>query len=191
MSRRRARTSRSAAPGWSIPRRDARVRARSSCAAACSRRSPGWTATRPTGSSPTASSWPRASSTSTPTCASLATRMPRRSRAGLAAAAHGGFTTVCAMPNTAPALDEPGVLAQDPGRRRRVRLAGRAAGLRRGHGRAGRGAAGRPGRAGRRRRRRVLRRRPAHRIRTDPAGRAGLRRCARAADRRALPRTPR
>jgi dihydroorotase len=30
---------------------------------------------------------------------------------GLAAAAHGGFTTVCAMPNTHPALDEPGVLA--------------------------------------------------------------------------------
>jgi dihydroorotase len=30
---------------------------------------------------------------------------------GLAAAAHGGFTTVCAMPNTTPALDEPGVLA--------------------------------------------------------------------------------
>jgi dihydroorotase len=30
---------------------------------------------------------------------------------GLAAAAHGGFTTVCAMPNTLPALDEPGVLA--------------------------------------------------------------------------------
>ncbi len=30
---------------------------------------------------------------------------------GLAAAAHGGFTTVCAMPNTEPALDEPGVLA--------------------------------------------------------------------------------
>ncbi|HET8786906.1 MAG TPA: dihydroorotase [Candidatus Limnocylindrales bacterium] len=30
---------------------------------------------------------------------------------GLAAAAHGGFTTVCAMPNTSPALDEPGVLA--------------------------------------------------------------------------------
>ena len=36
---------------------------------------------------------------------------------GLAAAAHGGFTTVCAMPNTTPALDEPGVLA-------RVRAAG-------------------------------------------------------------------
>ncbi len=30
---------------------------------------------------------------------------------GLAAAAHGGFTTVCAMPNTTPCLDEPGVLA--------------------------------------------------------------------------------
>ncbi len=29
---------------------------------------------------------------------------------GCAAAAHGGFTTVCLMPNTAPALDEPGVL---------------------------------------------------------------------------------
>jgi len=31
---------------------------------------------------------------------------------GLAAAAHGGFTTVCAMPDTTPALDEPGVLAR-------------------------------------------------------------------------------
>lgn len=31
---------------------------------------------------------------------------------GLAAAAHGGFTTVCAMPNTEPTLDEPGVLAR-------------------------------------------------------------------------------
>jgi dihydroorotase len=30
---------------------------------------------------------------------------------GLAAAAHGGFTAVCAMPNTTPPLDEPGVLA--------------------------------------------------------------------------------
>jgi dihydroorotase len=29
---------------------------------------------------------------------------------GLAAAAHGGFTTVCLMPNTDPAVDEPGVL---------------------------------------------------------------------------------
>ena len=31
---------------------------------------------------------------------------------GLAAAAHGGFTTVCVMPNTAPALDDPAVLAR-------------------------------------------------------------------------------
>ena len=31
---------------------------------------------------------------------------------GLAAAAHGGFTTVCAMPNTTPTLDEPSVLAR-------------------------------------------------------------------------------
>lgn len=31
---------------------------------------------------------------------------------GLAAAGHGGFTTVCAMPNTEPALDEPGVLTR-------------------------------------------------------------------------------
>jgi dihydroorotase len=31
---------------------------------------------------------------------------------GLAAAAHGGFTAICAMPNTTPALDEPSVLAR-------------------------------------------------------------------------------
>jgi len=31
---------------------------------------------------------------------------------GLAAAAHGGFTTVCAMPNTTPTLDEPSVLGR-------------------------------------------------------------------------------
>ncbi len=31
---------------------------------------------------------------------------------GVAAAGHGGFTTVCLMPNTTPALDEPGVLAR-------------------------------------------------------------------------------
>jgi len=31
---------------------------------------------------------------------------------GLAAAAHGGFTTVCLMPNTTPAADEPGVVAR-------------------------------------------------------------------------------
>ena len=37
---------------------------------------------------------------------------------GLAAAAHGGFTTVCLMPNTTPALDDPAVLAADPRRPR-------------------------------------------------------------------------
>jgi dihydroorotase len=31
---------------------------------------------------------------------------------GLAAAAHGGFTTVCAMPNTEPTVDEPSVLGR-------------------------------------------------------------------------------
>ena len=31
---------------------------------------------------------------------------------GLSAAAHGGFTTVCLMPNTMPALDDPAVLAR-------------------------------------------------------------------------------
>jgi dihydroorotase len=31
---------------------------------------------------------------------------------GLAAAAHGGFTTVCAMPNTTPPADEPGILSR-------------------------------------------------------------------------------
>ena len=58
-----------------------------------------------------ASSSRPASSTSTPTCASRATRTPRRSRP----ARRGGprrVHDVCAMPNTTPALDEPGVLAQ-------------------------------------------------------------------------------
>src|SRR3954447_7444520 len=31
---------------------------------------------------------------------------------GLAAAAHGGFTTVCAMPNTEPPADDPGVIGR-------------------------------------------------------------------------------
>ena len=31
---------------------------------------------------------------------------------GVVAAAHGGFTTVCLMPNTTPAIDEPGVVAR-------------------------------------------------------------------------------
>ena len=43
---------------------------------------------------------------------------------GLAAAAHGGFTTVCAMPNTTPALDEPGVLARIRAAGGRERVAG-------------------------------------------------------------------
>ena len=76
---------------------------------------------------------------------------------GLAAAAHGGFTTVCAMPNTDPALDEPGVLA-------RVRAAAVASGspvelLAHGAvtaGRAGEQLSAHRG-AGRRRRRRLLR----------------------------------
>ena len=34
---------------------------------------------------------------------------------GLAAAAHGGFTTVCLMPNTTPALDDPAILARVQG----------------------------------------------------------------------------
>jgi dihydroorotase len=33
-------------------------------------------------------------------------------RSGCAAAAHGGFTTVCVMPNTSPPLDDPGIVAQ-------------------------------------------------------------------------------
>lgn len=40
---------------------------------------------------------------------------------GLAAAAHGGFTTVCLMPNTTPAIDEPSVVS-------RVRAAAAASG---------------------------------------------------------------
>jgi dihydroorotase len=40
---------------------------------------------------------------------------------GSAAAAHGGFSAVCVMPNTSPALDEPGVLA-------RIRAAAEASG---------------------------------------------------------------
>ena len=57
---------------------------------------------------------------------------------GLAAAAHGGFTTVCAMPNTTPALDEPGVLARIRAAGGRERVAGRAARPRRRDGRPGR-----------------------------------------------------
>ena len=42
---------------------------------------------------------------------------------GLAAAAHGGFTTVCLMPNTTPAIDDPSVVA-------RIRSAAEASGRR-------------------------------------------------------------
>ena len=31
---------------------------------------------------------------------------------GVAAAAHGGFTTICVMPNTTPATDDPGIVAR-------------------------------------------------------------------------------
>ena len=103
---------------------------------------------------------------------------------GLAAAAHGGFTTVCAMPNTDPPLDEPGVLA-------RIRGAAAASGspvellaLRRGDRRAQGRPAGRARRARRRRRRGLLGRRRARSLATDPAQRPGLRRHGRAADRR-------
>ena len=51
-------------------------------------------------------------STCTRTYASPATRTRRRSRSGLAAAAHGGFTTVCAMANTEPPLDRAAALRE-------------------------------------------------------------------------------
>ena len=108
---------------------------------------------------------------------------------GLAAAAHGGFTTVCAMPNTTPTLDEPGVLA-------RIRAAGAASGspvelLAHGAVTVGprRRDARRARRAGGCGRRRVPRRRRAGPVGLDPARRAGLCGRARAADRRS-PRGP-
>ena len=71
-----------------------RGRARTPIPACRASTAPGW-------------SWPRASATSTPTSARPEARARRRSESGTRAAAHGGFTTVCAMPNTDPALDEP------------------------------------------------------------------------------------
>ena len=188
--RSRARTSRSAGPGWSIRRRAARGRARSSSATGSSRRSPGSTGADAEGVEPDGV-------VVAPGFIDLHAhlREPGNEDAetvaiGLAAAAHGGFTTVCAMPNTTPALDEPGVLAG-------VRAAADASGSpvellahRGGDGRTGRGAAGGARRAGRRRRRRLLGRRGAGPVRVDPARGAGLRGRARAADRRARRRTP-
>ena len=110
---------------------------------------------------------------------------------GLAAAAHGGFTTVCAMPNTTPALDEPGVLA-------RVRAAAAASGspvelLAHGAvtaGRRGRDAGG-ARRAGRRGRRRVQRRRRAGRAASRSCDRARLRRARSGCRSSTTPRTRR
>ena len=78
---------------------------------------------------------------------------------GLAAAAHGGFTTVCLMPNTTPAIDEPSVVARIRSLGARLGLAGPGARPRRRDGRPGRGDPRRARGAGRCRRRRVLGRR--------------------------------
>ena len=103
---------------------------------------------------------------------------------GQAAAAHGGFTVVCAMPNTTPAADEPSVLERGAGCRDRVRLAGRGAAVRRGERGPGGRDAGGPRRAGRRRRRRLLGRRRAGADRDAPPPGAPVRRDVRAAGRR-------
>ena len=55
---------------------------------------------------------PRDSSTFTRTCASPGSRIRRRSRRGAHAALRGGFTTICAMPNTEPAIDSPGLVVE-------------------------------------------------------------------------------
>ena len=130
-------------------------------------------------------SWSRrASSTCTPHLREPGNEDAETIATGLAAAAHGGFTTVCAMPNTTPALDEPGGARADPRRPRRVRVAGRAARLRRGDGRPGGETARRARRAGGRRRGRVLATTGRRSVRGAPAERAGVRGRARAADRR-------
>ena len=138
-------------------RRDARARARSSSGTGSSRRSPGWPGRDADGIDADGV-------VVAPGFIDLHAhlREPGNEDAetiatGLAAAAHGGFTTVCAMPNTTPALDEPGVLAQVRAAAVASRLAGRAARLRRGDGRAGRGAARGARRARRRGRRRASR----------------------------------
>ena len=110
---------------------------------------------------------------------------------GLAAAAHGGFTTVCAMPNTTPPIDHAAMVSAALARPRRVRLAGPAAAVRRDHARAGRGAAGAAGRARGGRRRRLLRRRLAGAAPRAVPERARLRGRARACRSSITPRTSR
>ena len=75
-------------------------------------RSPGSTATTPMASTRPASWWRPASSTCTSHLREPGNEDAETVASGLAAAAHGGFTTVCAMPNTTPTLDEPGVLTR-------------------------------------------------------------------------------
>ena len=116
----------------------------------------------------------RASSTSTSTCASRAARTRRRSRRGTRAAAAGGFTAVCAMPNTEPVNDCAEVTRAIL---ERAKAGGRGARLshRRHHPRVeGRGA-GRVRRPAGGGLRRGLRRRPARGERADDAPRARVR----------------
>ncbi len=65
-----------------------------------------------------------------PTCASQVSRSPRRSfeesetiATGARAALRGGFTTICAMANTTPAIDSPGLVAEVIERGRTARAA--------------------------------------------------------------------
>ena len=121
----------------------------------------------------------------TRTSASPATRTRRRSPPGLAAAAHGGFTTVCAhaqhdaRASTSRASSRGSVQPpRRPGRPSGLLVHGAVTVGSRG------GAARRPRRAGGRRRRRLLRRRIAGQAAPAPAQRARVRGRARAADRR-------
>ena len=108
---------------------------------------------------------------------------------GLAAAAHGGFTTVCLMPNTTPAIDEPSVVARvraaaaASGSPVRVLVHGAVTAGRTGETLAALGELADAGVVG------FSRRRVAGALRRDPAQRARVRRGARAADRRP-PRGP-
>ena len=104
--------SRSAGPGWSTRSPGARARARSSSATGSSRPSTWLEGAEADGIGPDGV-------VVAPGFLDLHVhlREPGNEDAetvasGLAAAAHGGFTTVCAMPNTTPAADEPGVFAR-------------------------------------------------------------------------------